>query len=76
MSRIKSTRLSLEERAAQARERFIRTGKTVAEWARERGYKPQIVHWVLSGTRPCRHGKSHRIAVELGIKDGTIEEQP
>jgi gp16 family phage-associated protein len=71
----KSTQRSTAERAALARERFLRTGQTINSWARARGYKPQLVHWVLSGTRPCRHGMSHRIAVELGIKDGVIEEE-
>lgn len=68
----KSSQTDTAERAAQAREWFLRTGTAVAVWARERGYKATLVHEVLSGRRVCRRGMSHRIAVELRIKDGEI----
>lgn len=55
-------------RANEVRERFVAEGVNIAEWARERGFSGDLVHRVLSGTRKCRRGESHRIAVALGIK--------
>lgn len=73
MKPVKSTQTDIAERAARAREWFLRTGTAVSVWSRERGYKATLVHEVLSGRRACRRGMSHRIAVELGIKEGVIE---
>lgn len=57
---------------AQAKDDFIRTGKSIASWAREHGVSPPLVRMILSGKRPGYRGQSHRIAVLLGIKDGVI----
>jgi len=43
-------------------------GKTVREWAQERGLSAQLVYSVLRGERKCFRGKSHRVAIELGLK--------
>ena len=48
---------------------FDRHGVTIAEWAREHGYPPPLVYRVLNGASPKR-GTSHKIAVQLGIKEG------
>lgn len=71
MARSLSTQQSTE-RLAQARARFHSTGTSVISWARENGYKPSIVYEVLNGRMKCLRGMSHRIAVQLGIKDGVI----
>lgn len=55
----------------EVRSEFNRIGKPISGWARENGFNPNLVFWVLSG-RPCRHGKSHQIAVLLGLKEGEI----
>lgn len=55
------------------RKRFNRIGKPVTEWARENGFKPNLVYEILQGRILCKRGKSHRIAVLLGLKDGEIE---
>lgn len=57
-----------------ARESFHRSGKSVAEWAREHGFSAALVYMVLGGKRTCLRGQSHRIAVKLGIKDGVVED--
>lgn len=57
-----------------ARDRFHRSGKSVVAWARENGFTVNLVYEVLNGKRKCLRGQSHRIAVKLGIKDGSIEE--
>jgi len=55
----------------QVRDEFNRTGKSITDWAREHGYKDSLVFEVLRG-RKCLRGKSHEIAVLLGLKDGEI----
>lgn len=50
---------------------FDRHGVSIADWARRNGYPPPLVYRVLSGAKPKR-GKSHEIAVLLGIKAGDI----
>lgn len=48
-------------------------GISVAEWARVNGFSPSLVYQVLrSGNIPARE-KSHRIAVQLGMKKGMTE---
>ena len=61
-------------RAEAARARFTATGTNVSQWARDRGFQVKAVHAVLSGTRRCRWGQSHQIAVALGIKDEPVAE--
>jgi gp16 family phage-associated protein len=45
------------------------SGEGVSAWARRNGFRPKAVHDVLSGTRPCIRGESHRIAKALGLFD-------
>lgn len=55
--------------ADQAREVLRLQGVTVAEWARDRGFTPSLVHRVLKGQRASRDfGTGHRVKVELGMK--------
>lgn len=56
----------------QVREEFIKKGLSIAEWARENGFRYGQVIDVLRSNRQCRRGNSHKIAVLLGIKDGVI----
>ncbi|MGZ8955759.1 MAG: DNA-binding protein [Methylovulum sp.] len=51
---------------------FAYLGKSLAEWARERGYKRRTVYAVVSGELKGGRGISHKIAVELGMKHGAI----
>jgi gp16 family phage-associated protein len=57
---------------SQVKEEFIRNGMSISGWARQHGFKRELVFSILSGKRACRIGKSHKIAVLLGIKDGEI----
>lgn len=59
-------------RIAAARAMLEAEGLTIAEWARRHNEDPDVTYRVLSGTRSCRSGDSHRIAVKLGLKDGVI----
>ena len=61
----------------QVREEFARKGLAYSEWARKRGYSPNLIYEILNDnptnpTRKCLRGESHNIAVELGLKEGEI----
>ncbi len=49
---------------------FSSTGVSVAAWARSRGFPPQAVYRVLRGDTVSARGRSHKIAVALGLKNG------
>lgn len=48
-------------------------GVSVAEWARTNGFSPSLVYQVLRSESIPTRGKSHRIAVQLGMKKGMTE---
>lgn len=50
------------------RQRFVSEAVSINAWAKERGYNPRTVYAVLQGQLECRHGISHQIAVDLGLK--------
>ncbi|MGK0657612.1 MULTISPECIES: DNA-binding protein [unclassified Methylococcus] len=43
-------------------------GITMADWARERGFRPREVSLVLNGQIKARYGRSFSIAVAMGLK--------
>jgi len=57
---------------AQARAEFERRGVSIAAWARDHGVSRSLVYEILAGRKKCHRGDSHRIAVLLGLKDGTL----
>lgn len=50
------------------RDEFFLRGESVAEWAARQGFPPSLVYQVLSGRCKASRGKSHLIAVRLGLK--------
>ena len=52
----------------QLKAKFARQGVTFSGWAKENGYSPAEVYRVVNGFSKCKYGKSHRIAVQLGLK--------
>ena len=52
----------------QVKKEFRQSGETVSEWARKHGFQPQKVIALLNGNIKGHRGKSHEIAVALGIK--------
>jgi gp16 family phage-associated protein len=48
-------------------------GITISEWAKKNGFNPALVYVVLAGKRKCLRGKSHEIAIRLGIKEPTVK---
>lgn len=59
--------------AAEVRAEFANRGWSISAWARENGYRPNLVFEVLRGRIRGTFGKSHEIAVLLGMKNGVIE---
>jgi gp16 family phage-associated protein len=45
-----------------------RQGKTIRQWAEERGFPPAAVYRVLNGVDKANYGQSHEIAVAAGLK--------
>lgn len=43
-------------------------GITITQWAKENGYSRNEVYRVLNGQSKAKYGKSHEIAVKLGLK--------
>ena len=55
----------------QARDALAASGTSLTQWALENKVSPNLVGDVLSGRNKASRGKSHTIAVKLGLKEGT-----
>lgn len=49
------------------------SGRTLTDWADQHGFHKATVSQVLNGKNTASRGVGHRIAVLLGIKDGSID---
>lgn len=58
----------------QVKADFARKGESVRAWAVANKFNPTLVCEILNGKkeRKCLRGKSHEIAVRLGLKKGEI----
>ena len=55
---------------------FDLNGQSIARWSRDHGFPPALVYRVLRGDTTAKRGKTHEIAVALGIKRAPdVEEQ-
>ncbi|MBE8614772.1 DNA-binding protein [Morganella morganii] len=54
--------------AEQVKTLFRQRGITFTRWAEENGYTRNEVYRVLNGQAKAHYGKSHEIAVKLGLK--------
>ena len=54
------------------RAEFLRSGRSVASWARAHGFEVRLVHEILSGRKRGVRGNCHKIMVLLGMKHGVI----
>ncbi|TNG91325.1 DNA-binding protein [Pasteurellaceae bacterium USgator11] len=52
----------------QVKDELVRQGITIKKWAETHGYDPRFVYVVLDGRIKGNRGKSHEIAVKLGLK--------
>ncbi|WP_071658907.1 DNA-binding protein [Duganella sp. HH101] len=58
--------------ADQVISEFSQRGISIADWSRKNGFKPSLVYQVLRARTVPERGKSHAIAVALGLKDGRV----
>lgn len=61
----------------QVRQEFSSHGWSYTGWAKQRGYSADLVREIVNDDernprRKCLRGESHNIAVELGLKTGTV----
>lgn len=59
----------------QVRELFEINGESIARWARQRGFSPALVYRVLRGETTAVRGKTHEIAIALGVKRAPTEDE-
>ena len=59
-----------ERTPEEARQWMDEQGLSQAELARQFGVSASLVDAILRGTKPCKRGASHNIAVYLGLKRG------
>ena len=56
------------DQISRARSEFKQAGVSISEWAQRHGVPPSLVYSVLSGKTQCTRGRSHEVAVLLGLK--------
>lgn len=66
-------KLDLEEKVRRVRSEFEANGLSVSGWAKRHGFSQALVYQILSGKRKPVRGESHRIAVALGLKNGSSD---
>ena len=44
-------------------------GKSIAKWARDNKFSPDLVYRIFRNNKIPQRGESHKIAVKLGIKE-------
>lgn len=64
---------------SQVRAEFARKGLSYSAWATQHGYSPNLVIAIVNDddsnpARKCARGASHNIAVQLGLKDGEVNQ--
>ena len=65
-----------ERTPEEARQWMDEQGLSQAELARQFGVTSSLVDAILRGTKPCKRGASHNIAVYLGLKRGQAVSTP
>lgn len=53
---------------------FKDAGISISEWARSNSFSRMVVVDLLRGTRKGLRGESHRCAVALGLKHGSVQD--
>lgn len=56
----------------QIRNNFFRDGYSISQWAKDNNFPVDLVYKVLSNNRIPSRGKSHQIAIKLGMKEINI----
>jgi gp16 family phage-associated protein len=58
--------------AEQVKQEFRQRGQTLAQFAKDNGWQPRDVYCVVAGVFKGRYGRSHEIAVALGMKEPMV----
>lgn len=53
----------------EIRRKFELSGLSIADWARQNNFSPDLVYSVLKSKHIPIRGESHKIAVKLGLKE-------
>lgn len=53
----------------QVHKEFIDSGISIAEWARDNNFSPDLVYRIFRNNKIPKRGESHKIAVKLEIKE-------
>ncbi|QTD65694.1 MULTISPECIES: DNA-binding protein [Acinetobacter] len=53
----------------EVKEDFSSAGISIAEWARDNQFSPDLVYRIFKNNKIPKRGESHKIAVKLGIKE-------
>ncbi|MGX5651875.1 DNA-binding protein [Hydrogenophaga borbori] len=56
------------DQISRARSEFKQAGVSISDWAQRHGVPAALVYSVLSGKSQCTRGRSHHVAVLLGLK--------
>ena len=54
----------------EVKQEFFEAGISIKDWAKEHGFSHWLVYTVLNSERQPTRGKSHKVAVMLGLKKG------
>ena len=61
--------LIMSKSITQVKEEFSSSGISIASWARDNNFSPDLVYRILNNNRIPLRGKSHEIAVKFGMKE-------
>lgn len=53
----------------KVKEDFSSAGISIAEWARDNQFSPDLVYRIFKKNKIPKRGESHKIAVKLGLKE-------
>lgn len=53
----------------QVHKEFIDSGTSIAEWARDNNFSPDLVYRIFKNNKIPKRGESHKIAMKLKIKE-------
>ena len=56
------------------KDEFYKSGTSIAQWARENNFSPDLVYQILNKKRLPLRGESHKIAVKLGLKEVVLNQ--
>lgn len=59
----------------EVKDSFKEHGVSISTWAQAHAFDPRLVYAVLAGKNQSSRGKSHEIALALGLKEASPENE-